>query len=203
MKRIAKKWALKITLLAIAASIGPVLAGEDGLAVRNCTWCHGTSGQGYMVAPRLAGQQSAYLLKQIEDLLEHTRDNPFSRQYMWGAVAALDPQAARDLAAYFASIQPRPANDGDGSLVAAGRTIYMEGIPEANIAACYACHGPNGVGVRDIPRLGGLAYFYLKARLEQWGQGYHSGEGTPMPVVARELGPDEIEALASYLSFVK
>jgi len=149
------------------------------------------------------GQQPAYLLKQIEDLREHTRDNPFSRQYMWGAVAALDPQAARNLAAYFASIQPRPANDGDGSLVAAGRTIYMEGIPEANIAACYACHGPNGVGVRDIPRLGGLAYFYLKARLEQWGQGYHSGEGTPMPIVARELGPAEIEALASYLSFVK
>ena len=79
----------------------------------------------------------------------------------------------------------------------------MEGIPEANIAACYACHGPDGVGVRDIPRLGGLAYFYLKARLEQWGQGYHSGAGTPMPVVARQLGPKEIEALASYLSFVR
>ena len=54
-----------------------------------------------------------------------------------------------------------------------------------------------------LARLGGLAYFYLKARLEQWGQGYHSGEGTPMPIVARELGPAEIEALASYLSFVK
>lgn len=203
MKRIARKFAFKITLLAIAVSIDPVLAGEDGLAVRNCTWCHGTSGQGYMVAPRLAGQQPAYLLKQIKDLREHTRDNPFSRQYMWGAVAELDPLAARDLAAYFASIRPKPADDGDSSLAAAGRTIYMEGIPEANIAACYACHGPDGVGVRDIPRLGGLAYFYLKARLKQWGQGYHSGAGTPMPVVARQLGPKEIEALASYLSFVK
>jgi cytochrome c553 len=79
----------------------------------------------------------------------------------------------------------------------------MAGIPEANIASCYACHGPNGEGVRDIPRLGGLAYSYLKARLEQWGQGYHSGESTPMPIVARQLGPAEIEALASYLSFVK
>ena len=203
MKWIARKLALKTTLLAIAATITPVLAGEGRLAVRNCTWCHGTSGQGYMVAPRLAGQRPAYLLKQIKDLREHTRDNPFSRQYMWGAVAALDPQAARDLATYFASTQPKPANDGDSSLVAAGRTIYMEGIPEDNVAACYACHGPNGVGLRDIPRLGGLAYFYLKARLEQWGQGYHSGVGTPMPIVARSLGPAEIEAIASYLSFVK
>ena len=57
-------------------------------------------------------------------------------------------------------------------------TIFMEGIPEANIVSCYACHGPNGEGVRDIPRLGGLAYFYVKARLEQWGQGYHSTPGS-------------------------
>ena len=156
-----------------------------------------------MVAPRLAGQRPLYLLNQIRDFREHTRDNPFSKQYMWGAVAALRPQAARNLADYFATIPPKPANDGDRDLAARGRAIYLDGIPEANIASCYACHGPNGEGVRDIPRLGGLDYTYLKARLEQWGQGYHSGVGTPMPVVARSLGPPEIEALASYLSFVK
>jgi mono/diheme cytochrome c family protein len=57
--------------------------------------------------------------------------------------------------------------------------------------------------VREIPRLGGLAYGYLKTRLEQWGQGYHSGLESPMPIVARQLGSPEIEALASYLSFVR
>jgi cytochrome c553 len=88
-------------------------------------------------------------------------------------------------------------------LVAAGRSIYMEGLPEANIAACYACHGPNAEGIRDIPRLGGLARSYLKARLQQWGQGYHSVPGSPMPLVARPLDPAEIESLASYLSFVR
>ena len=95
------------------------------------------------------------------------------------------------------------ANDGDRNLAAKGRTIYLDGIPEANIVSCYACHGPNAEGVRDIPRLGGLAYFYLKGRLEQWGQGYHSGVESPMPLAASHLGPDEIEALASYLSFVR
>jgi len=198
MNRIA--W--KIAFLAVVASIAPVLAGELGAPVRNCTWCHGTSGQGYMVAPRLAGQRPLYLETQISSFREHFRDNPFSKQYMWGAVASLGPQAARDLAAYFATIPPKPANDGDRTLAATGRTIYLQGIPEANIPACYACHGPNAEGVRDIPRLGGLAYFYLKARLEQWGQGYHSVPGSPMPTVARPLGPAEIEALSSYLSFV-
>ena len=118
-------------------------------------------------------------------------------------MAALGPNAAHDLAIYFATIAPKAANDGDSDLATRGRAIYLEGIPEANIAACYACHGPDAEGVRDIPRLGGLAYFYLKGRLEQWGQGYHSAAGSPMPMAASHLGPDEIEALASYLSFVR
>jgi cytochrome c553 len=195
---------LKIAILAIIASTVPAWAGDgESAGVRNCTWCHGTSGQGYMVAPRLAGQRPQYIESEIRNFREHWRNNPFSRQYMWGAVAALDSREAHNLAIYFATIAPKAANDGDRNLMARGRAIYLDGIPEANIVSCYACHGPNAEGVRDIPRLGGLAYFYLKGRLEQWGQGYHSGKESPMPLAASHLGPDEIEALSSYLSFVK
>jgi cytochrome c553 len=200
MKRIGKIAILAI--VASAVSTAAAWAGESA-AVRNCTWCHGTGAQGYTVAPRLAGQRPQYIMSQIRSFREHARNNPFSKQYMWSAVAALDPHTARDLASYFASIPPKPANDGDSSLASRGRTIYMEGIPEANIVSCYACHGPNAEGVRDIPRLGGLSYSYLKGRLEQWGQGYHSTPGSPMPMVATHLGPEEIEALTSYLSFVR
>ena len=200
---VMKRIGLRIAILAIVALAVPAWAGDsESPAVRNCTWCHGPSGQGFAAAPRLAGQRPQYIASQIRSFHDHTRDNPFSRQYMWGAVAALSPYAARDLANYFATIAPKPANDGDRALAAKGRTIYLEGIPEANVVSCYACHGPNAEGVRDIPRLGGLAYFYLKGRLEQWNEGYHSAP-SPMPMVASHLGPAEIEALASYLSFVK
>jgi cytochrome c553 len=198
MKRIG----LKIAILAIFASTISSWAGESA-AVRNCTWCHGTGAQGYTVAPRLAGQRPQYIMSQIRSFREHARNNPFSKQYMWSAVAALEPHTARDLADYFATIPPKAANDGDSTLASRGRTIYMDGIPEANIVSCYACHGPNAEGVRDIPRLGGLSHSYLKGRLEQWGQGYHSTPGSPMLMVATHLGPEEVEALASYLSFVK
>src|ERR1700686_108925 len=201
MKRIG----LKIAILAVFATTASYLsswAGESA-AVRNCTWCHGTGAQGYTVAPRLAGQRPQYIMSQIRSFREHSRNNPFSKQYMWSAVAALDPHTARDLANYFATIQPKPANDGDSTLASRGRTIYMDGIPEANIVSCYACHGPNAEGVRDIPRLGGLSYSYLKGRLEQWGQGFHSTPGSPMPMVATHLGAEEVEALTSYLSFVR
>jgi len=201
MKRIRLKIAI-LAVFAAAASNVSSRAGESA-AVRNCTWCHGTGAQGYTVAPRLAGQRPQYIMSQIRSFREHARNNPFSKQYMWSAVAALDPLTARDLANYFATILPKPANDGDSTLASRGRTIYMDGIPEANIVSCYACHGPNAEGVRDIPRLGGLSYSYLKGRLEQWGQGYHSTPGSPMPMVATHLGPEEVEALTSYLSFVK
>ena len=48
----------------------------------------------------------------------------------------------------------------------------------------------------------GLAYTYLKRRLEQWGEGYHGALKLPMPHIASQLSQDQIEALASYLSYV-
>jgi cytochrome c553 len=51
--------------------------------------------------------------------------------------------------------------------------------------------------------LGGLSYDYLKRRLEEWSEGYHAAAEYPMPGIARKLSPNEIEALASYLSFVR
>jgi cytochrome c553 len=195
---------LKIAVMAIAFSAAAAPAGHaEILAIRNCNWCHGASGQGYTPAPRLAGQRPQYIATQLMNFSNHARDNPFSKMYMWGAAANLSHQAARDLAIYYSALSPKAANDGDKELTAQGRSIYQEGMPDANIVACVVCHGPNAEGVRQIPRLGGLAYTYLKRRLEQWGEGYHTAAGPPMPDIAGKLSPDQIDALASYLSFIK
>lgn len=192
----------KIAILAIVSSAAGPLLADEGVRVRNCTWCHGTSAQGFATAPRLAGQRDEYTENQLLSFKEHIRDNPYSAQYMWGAAANLSPQAAHDLATYFSTLPPEAANDGDRGLVALGRTIYEQGIPDSNIVSCLVCHGPNAEGVREIPRLGGLSYSYLKRRLEQWGEGFHAA-AEPMPRIASKLSPNEIEALASYLSFVE
>jgi cytochrome c553 len=194
----------KMTILTIVFTVGFTFVGRaESLAVRNCTWCHGGSAQGYTPAPRLAGQRYQYLENQLADFHAHTRDNPLSRQYMWGAAANLTWQSARNLAMYFSTLPPEAADDGDRENVALGRTIYQQGMPDSNIVACVVCHGPNAEGVAQIPRLGGLAYTYLKRRLEQWGEGYHAAAGPPMPDISSRLSQPQIEALASYLSFVK
>jgi cytochrome c553 len=189
----------KIAVLALVASAVPSLAGD----IQNCTWCHGGSAQGYGAAPRLAAQRPQYIENQLRSFLNHTRDNPFSKQYMWGAAANLSAQTARYLAIYFSSLPPEAANDGDKELAAAGRALYEHGNPDLNTVSCAVCHGPNAEGIRQIPRLGGLSYYYLKRKLKQWGEGYHASAESPMPRVASKLSSNQIEALASYLSFVK
>ena len=194
----------KIAVLVLVASAVPSMAtGTETVKFRNCTWCHGESAQGYGPAPRLAAQRIQYIENQLLSFRRHTRDNPFSKQYMWGAAANVSPGMARSLAVYFSTLPPKVADDGNKELARAGRALYEHGNPNSNTVSCAVCHGPNGQGIREIPRLGGLSYYYLKRKLEQWGQGYHATAEAPMPLIASHLSSNQIEALASYLSFVK
>jgi cytochrome c553 len=192
----------KIAILTLFLAAGGSLSAGESVPIRNCTWCHGTGAQGFTTAPRLAGQRQQYIMNQLLDFNRHTRDNPLSRQYMWPAAENLNFQVARDLALYFSALPPRAANDGDSGLAARGKEIYELGVAHSNVAACVVCHGPKAEGVRQIPRLAGLTDAYLRKRLEQWSQGFHA-TAELMPQIASTLSADDIEALASYLSFIK
>ena len=188
-------------LMVLGAGIVGAARAEDA-AVQNCTWCHGSGAQGYTPAPRLAGQRAAYLRSQLLRFRTHGRNAPVARQYMWSAADNLSDGRLRALADYFASLAPRPAMDGNAAQAAPGRAIYQNGLPDENIVACVACHGPDAQGVGAIPRLGGLSYDYLVRRLRDWQAGYNSAGARPMPHIAGNLSPAQIDALASYLSFI-
>jgi cytochrome c553 len=196
-------------LLLLCSTVGASAGEEEAVSLgktfadSKCAWCHGPSGQGYATAPKLAGQRAPYIETQLRSFNIHSRDNPFSQQYMWPAAANLTAQEAHALAAYFSSLCPEPTRDGYGQLVPAGETLYRGGSPASNIPSCVACHGPDAQGIRAIPRLAGQSYYYLKRKLAQWGEGYHATAAVPMPGIASKLSDNEIEALASYLSFVK
>jgi cytochrome c553 len=204
-----------LAVLAVISCSVPALAGDlrfvyaEKFAGRNCAWCHGPSLQGFFTAPRLAGQTSQYLENQLLNFKGHVRNNFLSRRYMWGAASNhLSLQTVRSLSVYLSRLNPKPADDGYEVLAARGRAIYQGGMPEANIPACSVCHGPNAQGAAaqgagQIPRLGGLSYYYLKRRLQQWGEGYDTATSRPMPDIASKLSENDTEALASYLSFIK
>jgi len=78
-----KYFRLKIAVAAVTCLTISAAAGHaESPAIRNCTWCHGGSAQGYTPAPRLAGQRPQYIEKQLMNFSAHTRDNPFSKLYM-------------------------------------------------------------------------------------------------------------------------
>jgi cytochrome c553 len=122
---------------------------------------------------------------------------------MWPATEALNPLAAHNLAVFFSQLPPLAANDGRRGLVGIGASIYMDGAPENDIVSCAVCHGPNGEGIGAIPRLGGLSFAYLRRRMAEWNEGFDLAATPPMPHIASKLGRYEIDALASYLSFVQ
>ena len=87
---------------------------------------------------------------------------------------------------------------------ASGKKIYDEGLPESNVPACSACHGVNGHGQNEIPRLAGQLYPYMVGQLAGWGK--QRGQGTTvdtsaiMAPTAHNLTRSQIEAVAAYVS---
>ncbi|MEO8921397.1 MAG: cytochrome c [Caldimonas sp.] len=112
------------------------------------------------------------------------------------------------LAAHFSDLDPEPIGDGPKELVAAGRKIYAEGIPEANVPACSACHGPEAKGKAQISRLAGQLYPYTVKELDGWvkERGHDPGKAdiaSVMTPIAHALSHSQIAAVAAYLSYLK
>ena len=92
--------------------------------------------------------------------------------------------------------------------VALGKKIFQDGVPDANIAACAACHGPAATGSGPIPRLAGQLYPYLIKELVNWGKERGQNPARPdtsaiMSPVAHSLTRSQIEAVAAYVSYLK
>ena len=92
--------------------------------------------------------------------------------------------------------------------MATGKEIFQDGVPDANIAACAACHGPDAMGHEQIPRLAGQLYSYVVKELADWGTERGQNPAKPdtsaiMLPIAHSLNKRQIEAVAAYVSSLK
>jgi len=187
---------------AIAASSPDVQA-----KLSYCKDCHGPSAQGYrgyFPIPRLAGQQPAYLENQLRAFIERRRTN----NIMFNVAHSLSPSMLAALAADFHALNPPPIGGAPQRLVATGQKIFQDGMPENNIAACAACHGPGATGSGEIPRLAGQLYPYVIKELTNWGKERGQNPTKPdtsaiMSPVAHSLDQEQIDAVAAYVSTLK
>jgi cytochrome c553 len=170
-----------------------------------CKTCHGLSGQGYygyFAMPRLAGQQPKYVENQLRAFIDRRRTNPV----MFNVAHSLSPSMVAALAAHFRDLNPKPLGGAPREVVATGKTIYQEGLPDSNVPACSACHGPEAKGQDEIPRLAGQLFSYTVKELTNWskerGQGAGSDTSALMVPTAHNLSQSQIAAIAAYLSYL-
>jgi len=168
-----------------------------------CKTCHGLSGQGYIgwfAMPRLAGQQPEYVEAQLRAFIERRRTNPI----MTNVAHALSPSMVTALANHFRHLDPPPFGGAPRGSTALGKKIFEDGLPESNVPACSACHGPDGHGQNEIPRLAGQLYPYMVGQLTGWskvrGQGTAVDTSAIMAPTAHNLTRSQIEAVAAYVS---
>lgn len=214
MKVVCMQLALQTAILAAVLSgagraddIDTVSNGGVRAKIGYCKDCHGPSAQGYrgfFPIPRLAGQQTEYLENQLRAFIEHRRTN----NVMFNVAHSLSPALIAALAAEFRELNPRPVGGAPKQLVATGKKIFEDGIPDANVAACAACHGPDATGSGQIPRLAGQLYPYVIKELTNWGKERGQNPAKPdtsaiMSPVAHSLNTEQIEAVAAFVSDLK
>ncbi len=206
--RVVRSIGCAVALLsACAASAAEEVVPQPGtMAARMmaCTACHGAQGRsgpdGYY--PRIAGKPAEYLYNQ----LRHFREGRRQYQPMRLLLENMSDDYLREIAAWFAAQHPPyPRPDAAGRATAAlesGRRLVFDGDPARGIPACAACHGAALTGMLPaVPGLVGLPYDYLNAQFGAWRTGLrHATEPDCMADVAQRLRPDEIGAVAAWLS---
>lgn len=200
----------RLAILFVIFLVGTVadraIAASSGVEAKigYCQDCHGPLGQGYRgyyPIPRLAGQQPEYLKNQLRAFIERRRTN----NIMFSVAHVLNPSMIEALAARIKNFNPKPIGGAPKKFIAAGKKIFEDGVPERNVAACAACHGPDGTGRGQFPRLAGQLYPYVIKELTNWSSERGQIREKPdtsfiMQPVAHSLTKPEIQAVAAFVS---
>lgn len=162
----------------------------------SCFLCHGMRGEtGTETSPRLAGQNAAYLVKQLNNFKSGERKS----SVMQPMVANLGAEDFRALALYFSGQKGEPHAPADSKLAAQGMIIYRRGGAATEVAACIGCHGEKGEGTENLPRLAGQVPAYIATQLRNFGTRARTNDNAVMHTIAAKMTDAEIAAVAEYL----
>lgn len=156
--------------------------GAGKAAAAACVGCHGEKGgPANAETPALAGQDAQYLAA----ALKAYRDGLRADETMKGIAASVDDAAARNIAAYYAALQPQ---------VSAQR----KPMSTAEWAQrCDRCHGTNGNSTDPrLPALAAQRVDYLAKVLEAYRKGERQSK--QMAAMSAVLTESDVENLAAY-----
>ena len=127
---------------------------------------------------------------------------------MFNVAHFLSPGMQRALAEHFRGLNPKPIGGAPKELVVAGKKVYEEGLPDADVPPCALCHGPEAKGNGPFPRLAGQLNDYILNKLLNWskerGQDPDKRDTSAiMQPIAHSLTKTQIEAVAAYLNHLE
>lgn len=186
-----------------ALSLG-ALANEHARAEEivqgQCFICHGADGESSSpIFPRLAGQNEAYIVKQLTAYKTGQRIS----SAMQPMVADLTQDDFVALGKYFASRPTHLHPVEDSELAQVGAYIYKRGNSYSGVAACASCHGPSGYGTNALPRIAGQHAQYTEKQIKEFNARTRTNDNMVMHTVASKLTELEIKAVATYLAGLK
>jgi cytochrome c553 len=198
-----KTYTLGVMVATFLLATGATSAAQNGVALdlirRECSACHGARGISVSPTfPNLAGQSAAYLEVELKAFRDRSRADPHAQAFMWGMAAQLTDSTISDIAAYFASQPPSKGVSAGPDEVAAGKTIYEDGIAAQHVPPCKSCHGPKAEGNGPFPRLAGQHREYLEKQLEAFAVNIRAN-----PIMhenSKSLTALQISQVAAFLS---
>lgn len=176
---------------------GDVKAGQE--ASKTCAACHGADGNSMVPAfPSIAGQPAGYLAEQMRAFRDGNRVNVL----MSPQAKALTDQQIEDLSAYF-SAQKRVVKPIETKDSIPGAHLWKFGGHSNTVAACAACHGPQGQGNQPagFPALRGLTPQYITESLMLYAKDERKTPHADIMVsIARKLSDDDIKDVAQHIA---
>jgi cytochrome c553 len=186
-----------VALVVAGAARADDLARAEEIVQAKCFLCHGADGESSSpVFPRLAGQNAAYVTRQLADYRSGKRRS----SAMQPMVDDLNDADFAALGKWYATRPTHAHPVADVELAERGRRIYVEGNPGNSVPPCAICHGPSGHGTDSLPRIAGQHAQYVEKQLREFDQRVRTNDNEVMHQIARKLDDLEVKAVAAYLS---
>lgn len=202
---------LALPILPASAQTAPVSASDSDSASTStsapartvqdivggrCALCHGANGESASaIYPRLAAQHPQYLAKQLRDF----RDGRRQSETMSDMAQDLRDEEIAALAAFFSSKPAAARQRGDQDLAAVGRYLFTKGNRWSGVPACTSCHGADGHGTAELPRLAGQHPAYIETQLKSFNERQRNNDNAIMHSIAAKLTELEVKALAGHI----
>jgi len=170
-----------------------------------CAACHGQQGEGLQAfnAPKIAGQESWYLRRQLNNYKAGLRgvhdDDIFGKQMAPMAATLVNDAAIDNVIAHIQTFPDNPAPTTIEGDVVNGQRMYN---------VCAYCHGKDAQGIQAInaPRMAGMTDWYLANQLKNFRAGVRGEHpqdfyGKQMGFMGRTVHDDKsIDDLIAYIN---